>query len=106
MYRLTIAGTVEERILRLQEAKQALADAAIGGGSRKDAQKLSFEDILKLFGREAESKPEAGYRSRSGLDERLRFAGSQAVELVKSAPRTSGSQGRAERAEDPVWGRR
>lgn len=52
VYRLTIADTVEERILDLQEAKRKLAKAAIEGG--KAIGKLSMADIMRLFRREAE----------------------------------------------------
>ncbi|KAF1807973.1 hypothetical protein P152DRAFT_406374 [Eremomyces bilateralis CBS 781.70] len=106
VYRLTVADTVEAKILRLQEAKQALANAAIEGGSRKDAQKLSFEDILKLFGRDAETKHDEENRRYGRVDERLHQAGSQAIDLVRQVARTGGSQGRAERVEHPVYGRR
>lgn len=49
VYKLTIANSVEERILALQEKKRALAEAAIEG---KSAAKLSMEDILNLFRRD------------------------------------------------------
>lgn len=49
VYKLTIANSVEERILALQEKKRALAEAAIEG---KSATKLSMEDILNLFRRD------------------------------------------------------
>jgi len=51
VYKLTIAGTVEARILELQEKKRALANAAIEG---KTIGKLSMKDILNLFKRDAE----------------------------------------------------
>ena len=53
VYKLTIANTVEARILDLQEKKRALANAAIGGDG-KAAGKLSMRDILNLFRRDAE----------------------------------------------------
>ncbi|QDS72364.1 hypothetical protein FKW77_008217 [Venturia effusa] len=52
VYRLTIADTVEERILDLQEAKRKLANAAIEGG--KAIGKLTMKDIMALFRRDAE----------------------------------------------------
>ncbi|EON68641.1 hypothetical protein W97_07899 [Coniosporium apollinis CBS 100218] len=52
VYRLTVAATVEERILELQEAKRKLANAAIEGG--KAIGKLSMKDIMNLFKRDAE----------------------------------------------------
>ena len=51
VYKLTIANTVEARILELQEKKRALANAAIEG---KAVAKLSMKDILNLFKRDAE----------------------------------------------------
>lgn len=53
VYKLTIANTVEARILELQEKKRALANAAIGGDG-KAIGKLSMKDILNLFKRDAE----------------------------------------------------
>lgn len=47
VYRLTVANTVEERILTLQEKKRELSKAAIDGG--KAGTKLSMQDILQLF---------------------------------------------------------
>lgn len=51
VYKLTIAGTVEARILELQEKKRALASAAIEG---KAVGKLSMKDIMNLFRHDAE----------------------------------------------------
>jgi SNF2 family DNA or RNA helicase len=52
VYRLTIADSVEERILRLQDAKRALTSAALEGG--KAVAKLSMQDIMALFRHDAE----------------------------------------------------
>ena len=49
IYKLTIANTVEERILDLQEKKRTLAEQAIEGGMRKDAFKLGVKEMLDLF---------------------------------------------------------
>ncbi|KAI5856704.1 SNF2 family N-terminal domain-containing protein [Durotheca rogersii] len=52
VYKLTIAHTVEERILELQQKKQLLAEAAIESaatGKRKDALKLGLKEMLDLF---------------------------------------------------------
>jgi SNF2 family DNA or RNA helicase len=49
-YRLVARGTIEDKMLRLQDAKRALADALI----REDGtalKSLSVEDIQGLFGR-------------------------------------------------------
>ncbi|KIX05775.1 uncharacterized protein Z518_03747 [Rhinocladiella mackenziei CBS 650.93] len=52
VYKLTVKNTVEERILELQEKKRELANATIEG--KKGAMKLTLQDMLKLFGRDAE----------------------------------------------------
>lgn len=51
VYKLTVKGTVEERILELQEKKRLLAQHAIEGGMKKnkDSLKLSLQDLLNLF---------------------------------------------------------
>lgn len=52
VYKFTIKDTVEERILDLQEKKRELANATIEG--KKGAGKLTLQDMMKLFGRDAE----------------------------------------------------
>ena len=47
VYRLVAAGTVEERILALQDSKRALMDAALGDGDA--ATGLTKEDLLALL---------------------------------------------------------
>jgi SNF2 family DNA or RNA helicase len=64
VYRLTIADSVEERILRLQDAKRALANAALEGG--KAVAKLSMKDILALFRHDAEAEWGPDLRAISG----------------------------------------
>lgn len=57
VYKLTIADTVEERILQLQDKKRDLANAAIGEGdmaARAKAAKMDMKDIMFLFGHGAE----------------------------------------------------
>ena len=44
--RLVVLGTVEQRILALQRAKQGLADAALGeGGVPKIPKRMNINDI-------------------------------------------------------------
>ncbi|KAL1413004.1 hypothetical protein Q8F55_000753 [Vanrija albida] len=50
IHKLTIADTVENRILQLQDSKRELAAAALSGTGVKNM-KLSMADILKLFQR-------------------------------------------------------
>lgn len=47
IYRLTVANTVEERILELQEHKRELAENALAGG--KMSARLTLNDLKKLF---------------------------------------------------------
>jgi len=47
VYRLVAAGTVEERILALQDSKRALMDAALGDGAAAGG--LTKEDLLALL---------------------------------------------------------
>ena len=46
VYRLTVADTVEDRILELQERKRELANAALDGG---EVMKLGLNELLALF---------------------------------------------------------
>lgn len=48
VYRLTVANTVEERLLKIQEQKRNIADNALGDGAQKIA-KLSEDDLKFLF---------------------------------------------------------
>ncbi|KAL8736725.1 MAG: hypothetical protein Q9166_000091 [cf. Caloplaca sp. 2 TL-2023] len=54
IYKLTVANTVEARILELQEKKRQLAKQAIEGGAKAAAGKLSLNDIMNLFRRDRE----------------------------------------------------
>ncbi|PWW80738.1 hypothetical protein C7212DRAFT_274068 [Tuber magnatum] len=58
VYKITVANSVEERILQLQDQKRELAKAAFGDGDgglgNAKAAKLSMKDILYLFRRDAE----------------------------------------------------
>ncbi|KAJ3290082.1 hypothetical protein HK104_007024 [Borealophlyctis nickersoniae] len=46
--RLTIPGTVEDRILQLQERKREIARGALGDGAIKSG-RLSIADLIFLF---------------------------------------------------------
>ncbi|KAL5639611.1 hypothetical protein ACGC1H_006279 [Rhizoctonia solani] len=52
IYKLTIPETVEERILKLQDAKRDLAKAALSGDKLSN-NKLRLDDIMKLFNKRA-----------------------------------------------------
>lgn len=47
--RFVVEGSVEERILQLQEKKLALANDVLTGAKRSGANKLSFDDLKMLF---------------------------------------------------------
>ncbi|KAF8310104.1 hypothetical protein DL93DRAFT_1677223 [Clavulina sp. PMI_390] len=47
--RLVIRNTIEDRILKLQMAKQGLSDAALGEGAATRAGRMSINDIKLLF---------------------------------------------------------
>lgn len=50
IFKLTVEGTVEERILELQEKKRELAAAALSGEKIKGAGKgLGMDEMLALF---------------------------------------------------------
>lgn len=76
VYRLTVRATVEAKILELQTRKRELARAAIEGGAKAGVNKLSMQDILSLFGRDAEHGHEHRKEDRElwekfGSDHRL-----------------------------------
>ncbi|PPR08294.1 hypothetical protein CVT24_002452 [Panaeolus cyanescens] len=48
--RIVIAGTVEDRILEMQQRKQTLADGSLGEGSGNKIGKLSVRELANLFG--------------------------------------------------------
>ncbi len=52
IFKITIDGTVEDRILELQKKKAELATAALDGGALAKGNKLSMQDILALFKRD------------------------------------------------------
>lgn len=85
VYRLTVVGTVEERILALQEKKRELSKAAIDGG--KAGAKLSMQDILQLF------KPNATHHVDPQLDRTLAGVGAGLLESPSRS--SSAAQGQA-----------
>ncbi|WVQ98513.1 hypothetical protein IAU59_005639 [Kwoniella sp. CBS 9459] len=50
VHRLVIENTVEQRIMALQESKQALSDGAMGEGTGGRLGRLSVNDLMRLFG--------------------------------------------------------
>ncbi|KAG6902647.1 hypothetical protein C0995_013772 [Termitomyces sp. Mi166 len=57
--RLVVDNTIEERMLRLQDVKTGLAEAALGEGSGAKLHKLSVRDIKYLFGMTSAVTPTA-----------------------------------------------
>lgn len=96
VYKITIAKTVEERILDLQEKKRALAEAAIEG---KAAANLSMKDILNLFKRDAEHAQDS--EDLGGLGSKMRVLGIGA-QAVADVGVVAGAMARTKRATPPV----
>ena len=132
VYKITIGGTVEEKILNLQNQKRELAKAAVGDGNKgfkAGMAKLSMNDILNLFNRHDDV---GGVEDRGGMVGGIASmtrvlspvkkvgAGTGVGVLVGSVGyddrlgnqsteadrRRKGGDGGRERREDPVFGRR
>lgn len=117
VFRLTVRNTVEEKILALQEKKRQLAAAAIEGG--KAVGKLSMQDIMQLFRRDAEhggdNEEDVAFAEKFGGDTKL-LDGSgsrdESRQTSRSAtpPERAGQRvvkkGVARRPEHAVFGRR
>ncbi|KAJ6490225.1 SNF2 family DNA-dependent ATPase [Mycena vitilis] len=48
--RLVVENTIEERMLKLQDVKSGLSDAALGEGTGGSLHKMSVKDLKQLFG--------------------------------------------------------
>ena len=127
VYKLTVANTVEERILALQEKKRALAQAAVEG---KAVGKLSIKDILNLFRRDAEADDHHNIQTGGvgggvglGLGEKTRVlspgedqrninngiggsGGGGGVGALRASPPVMEKGRRAQPRDEGVWGRR
>ncbi|OQE14042.1 hypothetical protein PENFLA_c041G08804 [Penicillium flavigenum] len=114
IYKMVIKGTVEERIVALQDRKRELANATIEG--KTGAGKLTMRDMMALFGRDAESR---FTDNQSTLDfnqptrllntgDETEPAPSSSQESAQSGPRSRGHQVQPNRPrnEDSVYGRR
>lgn len=99
VYKLTVKGTVEERILELQEKKRLLAQHAIEGGMKKnkDSLKLSLQDLLNLFKPRADDHHNNG--AGGGEDDALNG-------LADFRSKKPPAPKKAPRKEDNVYGRR
>lgn len=95
VYKLTVANTVEERIIDLQDKKRLLAEQAIDTGAKKGALKLGLNEIIDMF------KPGGHFSSGTGshgLGEQIQAA-SRFVGAAKKAPSSR-------REENSIYGRR
>lgn len=103
VYKLTVKGTVEERILELQEKKRLLAQHAIEGGMKKnkDSLKLSLQDLLNLFKPRAEDGGQRGGGGGAGGPEDDALNG-----LADFRSKKPPAPKKAWRKEDDVYGRR
>ena len=132
VYKLTVANTVEERILALQQKKRELARAAIEEGDGTNnaggvkGNKLSLKDIMYLFRKDAELDHSLagdgglGGLRRDGLLSPTKGLGGVPVRPFGDTAMMRGHQNRQadqvrtdlrdaarkKRQEDPLWGRR
>jgi hypothetical protein len=111
---MVIKGTVEERIVALQDRKRELANATIEG--KTGAGKLTMRDMMALFGRDAESRF-TDNQSTLDFNQRTRLLNNAEEEGTgpsssqtssQSDPRSRGRevQPSKPRNEDSVYGRR
>ncbi|KAK2591665.1 hypothetical protein QQS21_010650 [Conoideocrella luteorostrata] len=96
VYKLTVADTVEERIIDLQNKKRELAEQTIEGGAKKEALKLGLNEIIDLFkpGGQQESRAPPGPLE----NKRKPMAGSSSGGVLRRNPPS--------REESAVFGRR
>ncbi|KAL2148215.1 hypothetical protein VTH82DRAFT_4978 [Thermothelomyces myriococcoides] len=102
VYKLTVADTIEERILDMQEKKRQLAEATIeGGANAKNQLKLGLQEILELFRHD----PRTTFRDDDGGD-RYGFSDARTVvQDVRNMIRRN-RNGQKKRREHEVYGRR
>ncbi|GFF39379.1 uncharacterized ATP-dependent helicase C582.10c [Aspergillus udagawae] len=118
IYKMIIKDTVEERILELQDRKRELANLTIEGKSA--AGKLTMNDMMALFGRDAEARfsgdrgnidvIKSGPSLTEGSASSSKYNGngesSRPWGQSSSQDRNRQAEKRAPRAEDSVYGRR
>ncbi|KAI9367118.1 SNF2 family N-terminal domain-containing protein [Aspergillus egyptiacus] len=113
IYKMIIKDTVEERILDLQDRKRELANVTIEG--KTAAAKLTMNDMMALFGKDAESRY-TDDQSRLNLSPQKGSLLSSNYESASQGRSDSGSDGprggnrkperRQPLTEDSVYGRR
>ncbi|OAA70522.1 SNF2 family helicase/ATPase [Cordyceps fumosorosea ARSEF 2679] len=97
VYKLTVANTVEERIVDLQEKKRLLAEQAIDMGAKKGALKLGLNEIIDMF------KPGGHFSNGTGA-RGVREQVQAASRLVVDG--SSGRRAPPKREESSIYGRR
>lgn len=93
VYKLTVADTVEGRIIDLQDKKRLLAEQTIEGGAKKGAVNLGLNEIIDLFRPGGHHGAEASWEE--GDDERE--AARQVAKMLRHKPA---------KQESAVYGRR
>lgn len=115
IYKMVIKGTVEERIVALQDRKRELANATIEG--KAGAGKLTMRDMMALFGRDAENnfkddQSTLDFKKSAGLlgspEEGEPHASLDSLDSLHSDPRSRvpPAQIKKSRNEDSIYGRR
>lgn len=109
IYKLIVKDTVEERILDLQERKRELANITIEG--KTAATKLTMNDMMALFGRDAESRyadrqDDPSFKQPSVLVQATEEIGIMRARQPGSRDRSGQREKRPTRQEDSVYGRR
>lgn len=102
VYKLTVAHTVEERIIDLQDKKRQLAEQAIDTGAKKGALKLGLNELIDLFKPGTHLNNGAG----GGLESYHEDAGEQQFQRAQSAMRFGMKKQPPKRQENAVFGRR
>ncbi|KAL4806364.1 SNF2 family N-terminal domain-containing protein [Aspergillus unguis] len=113
IYKMIIKDTVEERILDLQDRKRELANVTIEG--KTAAAKLTMNDMMALFGKDAESRYTGGQSTLEFSPQKGNLLSSN-YESGSQSRADSGSEGsrdrkgkqerRAPSTEHSVYGRR
>ncbi|KHJ31651.1 putative dna repair protein [Erysiphe necator] len=107
VYKITIANSVEERILTLQEKKRELAQQTIEGGKNNGISKLGMHEIMQLFRGEADHNLVSSVK-----DAKNSGNGSSARPIIVSGDhdkypvRKIASQATTRGIEDAIYGRR
>lgn len=111
VHKLTIKGSVEERILELQDKKRELSKHTIEGQKGLGAGKLTLKDMMRLFRHDAETDAMLdmiGMKDGRSLLDRDSESTSSASTRIPDEPRRQRPQWQktGERKEDPIYGRR